>query len=100
MGSKNKVNITNVKRMAKRFAVYSTTSPYDAWSKSEKLIAQKALNNAVKSGLIPHISTRTCVLCGSKAHVYHHWSYAEEDWFNVTPLCGSCHQVHHSQYNA
>lgn len=44
---------------------------------------------------------KVCEICGrTKAadrvtiHL-HHWSYEPEDWTDVIPLCGSCHQQVH-----
>lgn len=57
----------------------------------QKLRAKDAVNNAVKSGALPLVSTLKCAQCGNPAEEYHHISYAREDFLRVTPLCKSCH---------
>lgn len=56
-----------------------------------KLDAKTAVSNAVKSGIIPPITTQVCAECGEPAVEYHHESYNEEEWLHVTPLCKKHH---------
>lgn len=61
--------------------------------------AGTALHNAIRSGKIPHISTRQCLLsytgeCEGRME-YHHPSYAPEHWLDVIPLCKKHHVLAH-----
>lgn len=54
--------------------------------------ARRAINNAVRDGRFPHISTKYCDNCGRQAQEYHHHNgYDKAHWFDVTPLCRDCH---------
>ena len=67
-----------------------------------KLIRDKAarrVNNAVTSGKLPNIRTQKCNRCDAGASNYHHWSYKEEHWLDVEPLCLPCHRKEHSETN-
>lgn len=55
--------------------------------------AHNAVRTAVKAGVLPHISERICEDCGEQAQIYHHESYEEARWLEVTPLCHSCHRA-------
>lgn len=57
--------------------------------------AKDTVNSAVRAGLLPHISSRRCNRCKSKAAHYHHWSYLPEHWLDVEPLCKKCHDLIH-----
>lgn len=57
--------------------------------------ANKMLNNAVRNGKILPISTQRCADCGKPAKHYHHESYAKEHWYDVIPLCITCHRARH-----
>lgn len=57
--------------------------------------AVSAVNVAVKKGILPHISERKCEDCGEQANEYHHESYDEDKWLDVTPLCFTCHKIRH-----
>lgn len=57
--------------------------------------ARQLVNRAVEAGTLAPVSECACVFCGNGAHVYHHHSYAPDDWLNVDPLCGSCHKLLH-----
>lgn len=39
-----------------------------------------------------------CVRCNSRAEEWHHWSYSEEYWTSVIPVCCKCHKAHHAGY--
>ena len=50
--------------------------------------AQIQVYQAVKKGILPHISTLTCVDCGKPATVYEHRDYNKP--LDVVPTCTSC----------
>ena len=60
--------------------------------------AHNAVNNAVRAGRFPPISSRVCASCGAQAeHYHHHNGYDEEHRLDVIPLCVSCHEeAHHN----
>lgn len=59
--------------------------------------ATRAVNNAVKLGKFPHVSTQICHNCKNQAEQYHHYlGYDKIHWFDVMPLCEACHLgLHH-----
>lgn len=62
----------------------------DKFPKKRK--ARRAINNAVRDGRFPHVSTQLCNVCGQQAQEYHHHNgYEKDNWFDVIPLCRSCH---------
>jgi len=62
----------------------------------EKHAARNAIGHAITRGDMEPAKSFTCSNCERQANQYHHWSYEEEHWFDVTPLCGRCHYaVHH-----
>lgn len=60
-------------------------------SKPNQLRAKTAVNNAIKKGILPRVSTLFCAHCGQPAVEYHHESYLPEHWLTVIPLCKLCH---------
>lgn len=59
---------------------------------SGKRIARIAVNNAVRDGRLPKVSTMICCSCGVPAEEFHHHrGYAKESWLDVIPLCRRCH---------
>lgn len=59
----------------------------------DKAKAHNAINNAVRSGRMRHISTQVCARCGAPAEEYHHYrGYAPEQRLKVVPLCRGCHK--------
>ena len=59
--------------------------------------AAMAVNKAVKTGVLPHISSWPCLSCGEPAEHYHHWiGYEKEHWLHVIPVCASCHKKVHA----
>lgn len=61
-----------------------------------KLAARNAVKAAIKRGDLQSISECHCAVCGVEAHAYHHHSYHEFDYLDVTPLCGACHKTLHN----
>lgn len=57
--------------------------------------AKTAVKIAVKQGKLPNVKSISCVDCGEQAQEYHHWSYKEEHWLDVIPLCITCHKARH-----
>ena len=55
--------------------------------------ARNAVNNAIKAGKLPRPNTFICsdVECFKQAQLYHHDSYEPKRWFDVIPLCATCH---------
>jgi len=65
-------------------------------SNRDKRRAKNKLNAAIRFKGFPHISTRRCSVCGGTATHYHHWSYEEEHWLDVIPLCDGHHADVHN----
>lgn len=64
----------------------------------EKVVATKAIEAAVRKGLLPRVTNQACANpeCNENAQQYHHWSYEPENYLNVLPLCIECHTaIHH-----
>lgn len=60
--------------------------------------AKGVVRHAVKTGKLPPIKTRVCVICHNVAEEYHHWSYEEKHFLDVIPLCKKCHhKIHNNQ---
>ncbi len=59
--------------------------------------ARHAVGQAVANGAIPSISSVRCADCGAQAKEYHHESYDQDKWLDVTPLCKDCHIRRHAQ---
>ncbi len=52
-----------------------------------------AVRHTIYSGVLPRISTLSCIACGNPATEYHHHNgYAPEYWLDVVPMCHTCHQ--------
>lgn len=50
--------------------------------------ASGAVTNAVRTGLLPPVTTQRCVDCGAVATAYDHYKgYAREHWLDVQPVC-------------
>lgn len=62
-----------------------------------KIKAANAVNNAIRNGRLPEPESKQCH-CGNQASHYHHnLGYAPKHWFDVIPVCVSCHRkIHHS----
>ena len=57
-----------------------------------KIRARSAVNNAIRNGSFPSISTWACMDCGLPATGYDHYAgYEKEHWFDVEPVCDLCH---------
>ncbi len=63
-------------------------------SNIKKTSARLAVNEAVQSNLLPHISTIKCHDCGKQADHYHHEDYDKP--LAVIPLCIQCHTNRHN----
>jgi phage FluMu protein Com len=64
----------------------------------EKHDANHAINYAVKIGQCLSPINLKCQHCGKQAKEYHHPNgYEREHWFDVIPLCRSCHIKAHQQ---
>ena len=64
----------------------------------DKILAQKAVCQAVKNGTFPPANNYQCK-CGKQAeHWHHHNGYAMEHRFDVVPLCRLCHVYIHKNY--
>lgn len=60
--------------------------------------ARDAVNNAVKGGEIPPITSLDCIRCSKPAHHYHHHKgYDEAHQLDVVPVCRKCHVEMHDQ---
>lgn len=55
--------------------------------------ARAAVNNAVRSGKLPKVSTQKCISCYKNAQDYHHHKgHNKENWLDVIPMCRKCHR--------
>lgn len=64
----------------------------------ERRKANAAVNNAIIAGKFPRPTSFKCNQCGQQARIYHHWQgYSPEHWFDVVPLCYSCHKKIHQK---
>lgn len=63
----------------------------------EKRSARNAVTIEIRAGRLPPARDNDCKDCGKVAQVYHHESYAEEDWLSVIPLCKRCHNTRHKR---
>lgn len=63
----------------------------------ERIPAVNAVNRAVARGEMPPVSSLECQSCGNPAEEYHHHSYEQQHWLDVTPLCRSCHRLLHTE---
>lgn len=58
--------------------------------------AHEAVHYAVRKGRIPRVSTLQCANCPKPAAEYHHHlGYEPKHWFDVIPMCRSCHNRTH-----
>ena len=63
----------------------------------ERERAMSAVNVLVRAGKIPRATTLYCLSCYHPAQVYHHYAgYSPEAWYNVIPMCRSCHKHIHT----
>lgn len=63
----------------------------------EKNNAHNAVRSAVRAKRLPRVSDIDCLDCGARAGHYHHESYEEKHWLDVTPLCHKCHKKRHRE---
>lgn len=61
----------------------------------ERILAAKAVREAIKQKAIKPARKQKCADCGKKAQHLHHESYEPDQWINVVPLCRSCHKKRH-----
>lgn len=61
----------------------------------ERMLAAKAVQDAVKRKELKPARKQKCADCGQKAQHLHHESYAPDKWLVVIPLCRSCHMKRH-----
>lgn len=58
--------------------------------------AQDEVWKRVRSGKMPRAASLQCEHCGAQAASYHHHlGYEPGHWFDVIPLCLSCHSIAH-----
>jgi len=62
----------------------------------QKIKAKAAVNWQIHIGNMKPPSFFKCVECDKQAEHYHHPSYAKEHWFDVMPVCCSCHNKIHN----
>lgn len=62
----------------------------------ERRAANTAIMHAVQRGALLAASKHQCTHCGQAAQGYHHWSYLEEHWLDVIPMCNLCHKRLHA----
>jgi len=63
----------------------------------EKWKARRAVNRAVRSGILPLVESVLCKFdgCENFAQEYHHPDYNKSEWLNVIPYCSSHHKRIH-----
>jgi len=60
--------------------------------------AMHVVNNAIRTGKLPHPNTLQCHYCPAQAKQYHHHKgYAPEHWLDVVPVCIKCHSKIHNE---
>ncbi len=65
--------------------------------KSDKIVAQRAVNLALKNG---NITRKPCQICGNEKVEAHHSSYASDKRLDVTWLCMAHHNAWHRVFLA
>lgn len=60
----------------------------------QQVKASIAVQSAIKSGLLPPLTTQFCFVCAKQATEYHHVDYSKP--LEVFPLCRSCHRRWHA----
>ncbi len=61
-----------------------------------KYKAHQKVASAIQRGAIFRASEYKCSDCEAQASEYHHYlGYAEEHWFDIYPICRSCHKNTH-----
>lgn len=75
-----------------RNKAYRTKNP-------DKRRAGLAVGYAVRCERLPKVNTLKCAIpgCNEQATHYHHWSYAQEHWLSVIPVCIQCHADIHRE---
>jgi hypothetical protein len=76
----------NPEKTQARINAYQKNNP-------KKRAAHNAVNNAIKRGDLPRVSTCDCVDCGIQATEYHHEDYNKP--LKVVALCKKCHVKQH-----
>ncbi len=76
-------------RIAQRKSSANQTVKYP-----KKHKARQAVNDAICAGAMPRPDTLQCS-CGKQAREYHHHSYAQRHWLEVTVWCVICHKRIH-----
>jgi hypothetical protein len=76
----------NPEKNLAHFKTYKQNNP-------EKYAAHNAVNNAIKRGDLPQVSTCDCVDCDVPAVEYHHEDYSKP--LEVVALCKKCHAKRH-----
>jgi hypothetical protein len=61
----------------------------------EKNKARNSVAGAIKNGKLLPVIECTCSMCEKQAEDYHHWTYEQEHWLDVIPLCRQCHNKLH-----
>lgn len=79
-----KINAVRVRKNKLRW-LENNGSQY-AWKARARLVAVNSLGSA---------SQYKCVRCNARAEHWHHWSYEQEHWASVAPVCVKCHVAHH-----
>jgi hypothetical protein len=65
---------------------------------NHKDLAHKAVNSAIRKGVLKSAKLFNCQICGEQAaHLHHHNGYAPENYLDVIPLCVSCHWKQHAK---
>ena len=83
----------------KAYAQTPEKAAYQARYRAEnrtKVLAQRAVNEEIRTGRMATATSCECVDCRKTAEVLHHHSYLEQHWLDVVPLCRSCHFTRHS----
>jgi hypothetical protein len=62
----------------------------------DRMKARHVIGNAIAAGQLCAARKLKCHYCNERANQYHHYlGYAPEQWFDVIPLCRSCHKTIH-----
>jgi len=63
----------------------------------KRIKARKVIANVVRYKKLPPAKSQTCRICFQTATHYHHYlGYEPKHWFDIIPVCASCHwSIHH-----
>lgn len=92
--SKLRINYHREYRQTEKGKAAEARRPYNP---AKKKVNNK-INQLVRMGRMPRVSTLRCIECNEQAQEYHHHNgYGEAHQLDVVPLCRHCHAATRSQ---